>query len=189
MKRLLLIFAALLAIAAPRALAAGHDGDEGESRIDPKEIIFEHLGDGYGWEVPFDHHHRIPLPCIVWGSDGLHVFSSARITGGETYRDGNVEFRLGGKDSEYRGKIVEILPDGREERPFDLSITKNVCALFISVIAVVAMMMALVPPARASVSSSSSSTSSTAPSSRALSARTPPASPPTCSPYSSSSSR
>ena len=144
MKRLLLIFAALLAIAAPRALAAGHDGDEGESRIDPKEIIFEHLGDGYGWEVPFDHHHRIPLPCIVWGSDGLHVFSSARITGGETYRDGNVEFRLGGKDSEYRGKIVEILPDGREERPFDLSITKNVCALFISVIAVVAMMMALV---------------------------------------------
>ncbi|MBJ2183968.1 MAG: F0F1 ATP synthase subunit A [Muribaculaceae bacterium] len=143
MKRLFLIFAALLAIACPRAVASGHDDAE-QGPINPKEIIFEHLGDGYGWEVPFDHHHRIPLPCIVWGSDGLHVFSSARITGGGVYRDGDVEFKLGGKDSEYHGKIVEIGPDGKETRPFDLSVTKNVCALFISVVAVVAVLMALV---------------------------------------------
>lgn len=142
MKRLLSIFAFLLALAAPAATAAG-SGDE-SGAINPKEIIFEHLGDGYGWEVPFDHHHRIPLPCIVWGSDGLHVFSSARITGGETYRDGDVSFRIGSKDSEYRGKIVEISADGKESRPFDISITKNVCALFISVVVVVAMLMALV---------------------------------------------
>ena len=144
MKRLLFIFAVLATLVAMPARAAEHDGEEGSGSINPKEIIFEHLGDGYGWEVPFDHHHRIPLPCIVWGSDGLHVFSSARITGGETYRDGDVEFRLGGKDGDYRGKIVEIGPDGKETRPFDLSITKNVCALFISVVAVVALMMAMV---------------------------------------------
>ncbi len=142
MKRLLSIFAFLLTLAVPAATAAG-SGDE-SGAINPKEIIFEHLGDGYGWEVPFDHHHRIPLPCIVWGSDGLHVFSSARITGGETYRDGDVSFRIGGKDSEYRGKIVEISADGKESRPFDISITKNVCALFITVVVVVAMLMALV---------------------------------------------
>ena len=129
-----------MAMAMP-ASAAGHDSDKESGAISPKEIIFEHLGDGYGWEVPFDHHHRIPLPCIVWGSDGLHVFSSARITGGATYRDGDVSFRLGGKDSEWHGKIVEIAPDGKESRPWDFSITKNVCALFISVILVSGLLL------------------------------------------------
>ena len=67
MKRLFLIFTAIIAIAVPRTSAAGHGEGDDAGRIDPKEIIFEHLGDGYGWEVPFDHHHRIPLPVIVWG--------------------------------------------------------------------------------------------------------------------------
>ena len=142
MKRIIIIFAAILSLAAAMpASAAGHDGDKESGAINPKEIIFEHLGDGYGWEVPFDHHHRIPLPCIVWGSDGLHVFSSARVTGGETYRDGDVSFRIGGKDSKWHGKIVEIAPDGVESRPWDFSITKNVCALFISVILVSGLLL------------------------------------------------
>ena len=144
MKRLFLIFTAIIAIAVPRTSAAGHGEGDDAGRIDPKEIIFEHRGDGYGWEVPFDHHHRIPLPVIVWGKDGLHVFSSARVTDGQTYRDGDASFRIAGKDSEYCGKIVEIAPDGSESRTFDLSVTKNVCALFITVIAVTAVLMTLV---------------------------------------------
>ncbi len=120
------------------ALAEGHEDDklveEVEKGVDAKDIIFEHLGDGYGWEVPFNHHKRIPLPVIVWASDGLHVFSSARVTHGQTYRDGNLEFRIAGKDSPYKGKVVEI-KGGEEIKPaFDISITKNVCALFISVL-------------------------------------------------------
>lgn len=107
--------------------------DSARSKLDPKEIIFEHLGDGYGWEVPFDHHHRMPLPVIVFGSDGLHCFSSARVTGGGTYRDGKCDFRIAGEDSPYKGKVVEIV-DGREVKPWDISITKNVCALFITVL-------------------------------------------------------
>ena len=51
-----------------------------EEKPNLKEVIFDHLGDGYGWEVPFNHHKRIPLPVIVWGKDGLHVFSSSRVT-------------------------------------------------------------------------------------------------------------
>ena len=66
MKKLILIVTAIFALSVAPANASGHDSDDGAA-IDPKEIIFEHLGDGYGWEVPFDHHHRIPLPCIVWG--------------------------------------------------------------------------------------------------------------------------
>ncbi len=107
-----------------------------ESKIDPKEIIFEHLGDGYGWEVPFNHHKRMPLPIIVWASDGLHVFSSSRVAHGHEYKDGDITFRIAGHDSKYKGKIVEITPDGKEIKPWDISITKNVCALFITVIIV-----------------------------------------------------
>lgn len=110
--------------------------------LDPKSIIFEHLGDGYGWEVPFNHHKRIPLPIIVWASDGLHCFSSARLQHGETYTDGNATFKIAGADSKYKGKVVEIV-NGKEIKPWDISITKNVCALFITVILVIWAILAV----------------------------------------------
>ncbi len=133
----------LIALLPASVFAADHgDNHGGDGKIDPKEIIFEHLGDGYGWEVPFNHHKRIPLPIIVWGSDGLHIFSSARVTDGQTYRDGNAEFKIAPKGSEYKGKLVEIV-DGKEIRPWDFSITKNVCALFIAVIFVSALLLHL----------------------------------------------
>ena len=127
----------IFAVAASFAAVASEHGtaEQAENGINPKEIIFEHLGDAYGWEVPFNHHHRIPLPVIVLGSDGLHCFSSARVTGGDTYTDGNCQFRIGGKESDYKGKVVEII-DGKEVRPWDFSITKNVCALFITILLV-----------------------------------------------------
>lgn len=105
-----------------------------EEKPNLKEVIFEHLGDGYGWEVPFNHHKRIPLPVIVWGKDGLHVFSSSRVTHGQTYADGNATFRIA-TEGDYKGKIVEIV-DGKEYKPWDVSITKNVCAIFIAMIIV-----------------------------------------------------
>lgn len=105
-----------------------------EEKPNLKETIFEHLGDGYGWEVPFNHHKRIPLPIIVWGKDGLHVFSSSRVTHGQTYTDGNATFRIA-TGGDYKGKLVEIV-DGVEYKPWDLSITKNVCAIFIACVIV-----------------------------------------------------
>lgn len=116
------------------ATASTGSNDEKKEGVDAQGIIFEHLGDGYGWEVPFNHHKRIPLPVIVWGSDGLHIFSSARVTGGQVWRDGDTEFKIAPKDSPYKGKVVEII-DGKEIKPaIDISITKNVCGIFIAVI-------------------------------------------------------
>ncbi|MCM1051155.1 MAG: F0F1 ATP synthase subunit A [Paenibacillus sp.] len=131
----LALIALLLPVATLASTAEEGNGEHKEG-IDAQGIIFEHLGDGYGWEVPFNHHKRIPLPVIVWGSDGLHVFSSSRITGhanGGVWRDGNAEFKIAGKDSPYKGKVVEII-DGKEVKPaIDISITKNVCGVFIAV--------------------------------------------------------
>lgn len=116
-------------------LTEAHEADAHDSEgVDAQGIIFDHLGDRYGWEVPFNHHKSIPLPIIVWGSDGLHVFSSSRVEHGKTYRDGNCEFRVAGAESPYKGKVVEIV-NGDEVKPaVDISITKNVCALFITVL-------------------------------------------------------
>ena len=58
--RIALLLALAFAIA-PVANAA----EEGEEQaFDAKEIIFEHVLDNYGWEVPFSHSTRIPLPVI-----------------------------------------------------------------------------------------------------------------------------
>lgn len=144
-KKILTLFIMMLAtVLAPFGVMAAADahGDEESSEINPKEIIFEHLGDGYGWEVPFNHHARIPLPVIVWGTDGLHVFSSSKLADGVEYKEGNAVYRIAGKDSEYKGKVVEIV-NGKEIKPWDFSITKNVCALFITVLTILWVVLSL----------------------------------------------
>jgi F-type H+-transporting ATPase subunit a len=133
---------AVMALVFPLGMAASEETPldsvvEKDSSVDAQGIIFDHLGDRYGWEVPFNHHKSIPLPVIVWGSDGLHVFSSARVDHGAVYRDGNAEFKVAGKDSPYKGKVVELV-NGQEVKPaVDISITKNVCGVFISVLLVI----------------------------------------------------
>lgn len=137
MKKILLIFVMVLT-AMSTGVAVASDASaapEEKEAFNPKETIFEHLGDGYGWEVPFNHHKRIPLPVIVWGRDGLHCFMSSKVADGKVYKDGDATFMIAGKDSKHKGKIVEIV-DGEEYRPWDISITKNVCALFITVLLV-----------------------------------------------------
>lgn len=99
-----------------------------------KETIFEHLGDHYGWEVPFCHDKFIPLPCIVRDYKGeWHVFSSASVEEGKTCEG----FSIGVHGSEYSGKLVGQDANGKIYRPLDLSITKNVAAMLICAIIVV----------------------------------------------------
>jgi F-type H+-transporting ATPase subunit a len=119
--------------------SAAHHRAQGESHeLNPKETIFEHLGDAYGWEVPFNHNARIPLPIIVKGQDGWHCFMSSRVTDGQTYEG----YRIG-QSEEHHGKVVQVLPDGTEYRPLDFSITKNVAGIFIAAICVIILVMSM----------------------------------------------
>lgn len=140
MKRVLAILTLfVLAVFAPVAASASS-----EEALNPQEIIFHHLGDAYGWEVPFSHEHRIPLPVIVRDNEGgWHVFSSARVTGGQEYADGGVSFRIA-SEGDYSGKVVQVAADGSVSRPLDLSITKDVLALIIAAAVVAALAFALV---------------------------------------------
>lgn len=114
-----------------------------QKALDPKEIIFEHLGDAYGWEVPFNHHVRIPLPIIVVDSEGsLHTFMSSKLEHGNFYIHNGKTFAIADEASPYKGKVVEIGTNGQEIKvKYDISITKDVAAILITVIIVSALML------------------------------------------------
>ena len=95
---IVLMLLAVLSVGASASEAA----DSAESKINPKDIIFDHLLDGYGWEVPFDHHHRIPLPVMCFASDGSTVFVEPP-RHGAVYTDGGCTFTIGGPESKYKG--------------------------------------------------------------------------------------
>ncbi len=195
MKRILTILSLLLVLlfSSAAAYAAPAHEDEKES-LDVKEVIFHHLGDGYGWEVPFSHVYRIPLPVIVRAQDGQwFCFSSSRLsmvtvtedeTTGKKHeeltpvvhkveRDGRNYYFYIPHLTQHKTKVVQLIPEqtadadaaiagshphevadastidvnGKEfeiYRPFDISITKNVLALFIAAILVTVIVMSVV---------------------------------------------
>ena len=130
-----IIAVAIIALMALGYAEASHHSDGQLHEVNPQEIIFEHLGDAYGWEVPFSHSSRIPLPIIVRAQDGSwHAFMSDRLEHGAQY-DG---FQIA-KGGDYNNKVVQMLPDGSQYRPVDLSITKNVAGIFIAALLVLLM--------------------------------------------------
>lgn len=143
MKKVLAILTAVVvAMCLPQQVRASGGDESGE--VNATEIIFHHLGDAYGWEVPFSHSQRIPLPVIVNDQQGgWHIFSSGKVTSGESYSVDGVTYKIA-SEGDYSGKVVQVLADGTEFRPLDLSITKNVCALFIAALFVCWLAFALV---------------------------------------------
>lgn len=130
----MLMLAAVLAL--PFSTRASSGGDGG---IDVKKVIFHHLGDGYGWEVPFSHVYRIPLPVIVRAEDGnWFCFSSGKLTevvvtedeaSGKKHeelvpvihtaeRDGKqYMFTLAPEESAHKDKVVQLFPlDAEQEK-------------------------------------------------------------------------
>ncbi len=100
-------------------------------KFNPGEMIMGHVGDEYEWHICTigDTHITVPLLCILYSENsGLHIFSSGNLHHGHAEYEG---FKIS-TSGEYEGKIVEIV-DGKEVRPWDFSITKNVFALLFSV--------------------------------------------------------
>ena len=104
---ILLVVLMIASIFSPSKAKASEEGGE----VNVKEIIFHHLGDGYGWEVPFSHVYRIPLPVIVKAEDGKWIsFSSARLT--QYLEVNNPE--TGKPEVIAAPRIVKIDKDGKE---------------------------------------------------------------------------
>jgi F-type H+-transporting ATPase subunit a len=104
---------------------------EKEAKFDPGTYIIEHIGDAYEWHILTykEFHLSVPLPVILYSKhSGLQVFMSSKFHHGHDAYQG---FEISNAEEDM-GKIVEILPDGQKQKPVDLSITKNVLAIFLS---------------------------------------------------------
>jgi F-type H+-transporting ATPase subunit a len=105
--------------------------ERAEPELNVRELILDHVGDGYDWHITsFGRRHiSIPLPVIVKGKEsGWHVFSSSEFHHGHDAYQG---FSIA-KEGSYKGKIVETLSSGEKVRPWDFSLTKNAASLLIS---------------------------------------------------------
>jgi len=98
----------------------------------PGKFIIDHIGDSYEWHIAGTHDHpiSIPLPVILFSQNsGLNIFMSSKVSHGDEYNG----FKISKDEtSKYKGKIVEII-DGKEARPYDISLTKNTISLFFSI--------------------------------------------------------
>jgi len=103
-----------------------------EEKFNPGEFIFEHIGDAYSWHILTfrDYQLAIPLPVILYSShSGWHLFLSSKFHHGHSSYQGFEIAKEGGN----KGQVVEKLENGTIVTPIDISITKNVFALLISI--------------------------------------------------------
>lgn len=118
-----------------------------EKGFDAGKLIFDHILDSYEWHICTwkGKHISIYLPIIVFSEGEMYCFSSKHFHHEKQYRvqDKNGEevvFEIP-EEGKYEGKVVRVMADGSQKRPLDISITKTVCALFISCILLVTIFM------------------------------------------------
>lgn len=112
------------------AAEEAHEGAEhGTEKFDAGKMIMEHVSDAHDWHLW--GHTSIPLPVIIYSSEkGLAIFSSSKFNHGHDDYNG---YRL------EHNTVVAVNEDGsvNEELSanlWDISITKNVVSLFISLL-------------------------------------------------------
>ena len=127
--------------------AGGGNNDGGE--FSPTDLINSHIGDSHEFHVfgEGDSSVSIPLPVILWTSEGLKVFSSSKFhhnnDGTEVVKEGNLELVRFKEIIFYKDKFDTLSEEDKEEmalpfnfelRPLDFSITKLVFSMLLSVV-------------------------------------------------------
>ena len=116
------------------------EGSESDDPFDTKELIFHHITDSHSFHIA--GHLAMPLPVILWTDNGLVTFMSSEFhhdLDGKTVVEKN-----GLKFVNLHDKIYQLDPGAsavtfdaaqhatNASRPKDLSITKNVFSMFLS---------------------------------------------------------
>ena len=113
--------------------------NEQKNEFKAGEVIIEHVLDSYDWHIFTWKGHEVSvfLPCIIFNDGHFYTFSSKVFHESGHYTTVNktnsedIVFAIP-HEEKYKGKIVILNADGSQIRPIDISITKNVMALFIS---------------------------------------------------------
>ena len=136
-KILMIIFMLMAPLFVMPSAAASSSNDGG---FDATKVIFDHLKDSYEWHITTiaDKHISISLPVILYSERvGWQVFSSSVFHHSDEYNG----FYIAAEGAA-EGKIVELDAEGNETRPLlDISITKNVLALFFNAILLVTIVL------------------------------------------------
>lgn len=116
--------------------------EQHESKFNAGHMIIEHVADNHQWHLW--GHTSIALPVIVKTDKGVEVFSSSHFghEGEETYVGENYSYSL------KEGSIVVVDENGVENEEatatlWDLSITKNVMAMLLSMVLMVWMFLSI----------------------------------------------
>ncbi len=120
-------------------LPANEESHAKEEKIDAGKIIMEHIGDAYDWHIAtIGHTHvSIPLPVIIKDNGGFKIFLSSKFQHGHAVYEG---YKL------EKGKIAAVNADGTintQAQFFDISITKNVASLLMSVMLLCWLMLSV----------------------------------------------
>jgi F-type H+-transporting ATPase subunit a len=122
--------------------SGGHEGAKKE--FDAGKFIMEHVMDSHEWHIMKvgETHVSIPLPVILYSKgQGLSIFLSSK------FHHGPHKGYVLVKEGPLEGKIAIANPDGtpNEEAslPIDLSITKTVAAMLISMIIILLVFIPL----------------------------------------------
>lgn len=121
-----------------------------ENKFDPGKFVIEHVSDAYEWHIATfgETHLSIPLPIILYSSNqGLSVFMSSKFHHGhEAYRNFRIEM-----EGENEGKIVELNDSGEViDLPIDLSVTKTVAGILVSVVVMLFLFLKIAKAAKRS---------------------------------------
>lgn len=140
------VFLTLLLITNYNVFAQEHgkaeDHAEAKEEYNAGKAIIEHIVDSYYWHILDwgETSVAIPLPVIIYDQGQLIVFMSSKFHHGH---DAYMGFKIA-HDGPYKGKIVKLAEhQGEETLPLDFSITKNVFALFISLIIIVTIFLSI----------------------------------------------
>jgi F-type H+-transporting ATPase subunit a len=115
------VIALMLVFGLPAYAADEHGGE-----FNPGEMINHHIQDSHFWHFWDGPYGTLPLPVILWSSDrGIEMFSSFRF-----YDEHHQLVPYNG----YRIEHGHIIPIEEGRTVIDFSITKNVAAMFLSVI-------------------------------------------------------
>lgn len=129
--------------AAEPAAKAAHSDD-----FQAGKFVIEHVSDAFEWHIASfgNTHVSVPLPIILYSEQkGWNFFMSSRFHHGhESYKGFKIE-----TEGEHEGKIVELNDRGEViGLPVDLSITKVVAGIMVSVVVMLLLFLSIAKSAK-----------------------------------------
>jgi F-type H+-transporting ATPase subunit a len=131
-----------------------HTETNSEGIFNAGKFVIEHVSDSYEWHITTigETHFSVPLPIILYtqkpelhNGKTFHIFMSSKFHHGNADYAG---FRIS-RNKEFEGKIVELSGNGDElGKPIDISITKTVTGVLVSVIVLLWVFLAVAKSAK-----------------------------------------